>query len=124
MTEIIAVFVGWLLGAVSTLLLEFRADARREAELLSRAYAVGERVFIDSDIFAALHSQGAKRSMSELFEGDSEAAQGIYYHITVTPRNAQTQAGVRGPVQVRRLAHFETGHGPTRWWENAAYSAE
>lgn len=74
MTEIIAVFVGWLLGALSTLLLEFRADARRESELLSRAYAVGERVFIDSDILAALHSEGAKRRIAELFEENSEAA--------------------------------------------------
>lgn len=73
MTEIVAVFVGWFLGALSTLLLEIRADARREAELLLRACAVGERVLIDSDILAALNDKGAKRSMSELFEEDSEA---------------------------------------------------
>ncbi|WP_153045496.1 hypothetical protein [Marinobacter salexigens] len=74
MTEIIAIFVGWLLGVLSTLLLEFRADARRESELLSRAYAVGEQVFIDSDILAALHNEGVKRSISELFEENAEAA--------------------------------------------------
>lgn len=82
MTEIVAVFVGWFLGALSTLLLEIRADARREAELLSRAYAVGERVFIDSDILATLHDHGAKRSMSELFEEDSEA---VYIPVASTP---------------------------------------
>lgn len=62
MTEIlVSVSVGWFLGFLSTLLFELRYEARKQGELLSRAFAVGERIFIGSD---TLEENGVKDNLN------------------------------------------------------------